>query len=589
MKILMQTSQPNSPSASPGVLDSFLADPWMMGLGAVSIGLIVWSSLFKPQNQKRNLASGQFAKPAHVLNAKKKAMEQIKGRKKNSVGIYLGRPQDRAPLFLPNMQQGTAVIGGPGSGKSDSYLLPAILSWIEQGFPAIVYDFKYPTMSSRFAAYAQERGYEVTVFAPGCPESAICNPLDFIADQEDGLRAGQFAQTLNRNFSRSQGGGGDKFFETAGDSLVQAVLLLAKTLPEEMQDVVSCQAILGLDKFAERLIANRESINPWVYTNFTQLLSVKDSEKTIAGILATALNSFQIFMKSQLVPSLLGKSTIPMKLTGKKLLIIGLDRSNRDVLTPLIATILDMLVGGNVSFSRPDPLGVFLDEVPTIFLPRLEQWLNENREDGLCTFLGFQAFAQMQKAYNREGLSSILTGCATKVFFNPQEEEAAKSVSNYLGEFELNYNKISRTQGEKASSTINQEERTRALIQPAELLRYPIGQAIVINPGICEMQGTQIKQAYIPKIHKFELTAHYSALKGRNEESWDLFRSSLAAEAGLRYEKLAEIDQRSMLKARYEFIEGRFAMDGSNRSKVSASVTPVEDSATTPYLHALFQ
>jgi hypothetical protein len=57
----------------------------------------------------------------------------------------------------------------------------------------------------------------------------------------------------------------------------------------------------------------------------------------------------------------------------------------------------------------------------------------------------------------------------------------------------------------------------------------------------------------------------------------------------LRYEKLAEIDQRSMLKARYEFIEGRFAMDGSNRSKVSASVTPVEDSATTPYLHALFQ
>jgi type IV secretory pathway TraG/TraD family ATPase VirD4 len=75
------------------------------------------------------------------------------------------------------------------------------LSWIEQGFPAIVYDFKYPTMSSRFAVYAKERGYEVTVFAPGCPESAICNPLDFIADQEDGLRAGQFAQTLSSTLS----------------------------------------------------------------------------------------------------------------------------------------------------------------------------------------------------------------------------------------------------------------------------------------------------------------------------------------------------------------------------------------------------
>lgn len=588
MKTPAQTRQTQLASNDPTIdmINSLLADPWLLGLGAGSLGLIILSNLFKPQNKKRNLASGQFAKPAHIRNAKKKALKQIESRKKNSVGIFIGQPQDPDPLFLPSAQQGTSVIGGPGCGKTDSYLLPAIFSWLLQGFPGIIYDFKYPTMTSRFAPFARERGYEVTIYAPGRPESAICNPLDFIANPEDGLKANQFAQTLNRNFSRAKGGRGDDFFEKAADTLVSAVLLLAKMLPNEMQDVISCKEILGLDKLAERIIANRDNIDPWVYGNFTQLISVKDAEKTVGGILATALNSFQIFMKSQLVPSLLGKSTIPMKIAGKKLLIVGLDRSNRDVLTPLIATILDMLVGNNVSFPRQDPLGVFLDEVPTIYLPRLEQWLNENREDGLCSFLGFQTFSQMQKAYGDEGLSAILAGCATKIFFNPQEDKAAKSVSDFLGEFELNYDKVSRTQGRNGSSTINQEERTRALIQPAELLRFPTGQAVVINPGICEMQGKRVKQAYIPKIHRFNLTKRYFELKARNEENWEGFRAQLEREATLQRGNASPDTQRQLLHERYKYIERRFALSKSEETSPEVTAaSPVFD----PYLHALFQ
>lgn len=590
MKTLAQTSQAPTASVYPSVTDILLANPLMTGLGVGCLGLVLVSSLMKPKNKKRNLASGQFATSVHLKNAKRRAMQQIKERKKNSVGIYIGRPEDPAPLFLPSVQQGTSVVGGPGCGKTDSYLLPAIFSWIEQGFPGIIYDFKYPTMASRLASYAKERGYEVTVYAPGRPESAICNPLDFIANQEDGLKAGQFAQTLNRNFSRATGANGDDFFSKAADTLVSAVLLLTKMLDSEIQDVISCKEILGLDKLADRIIANRREIDPWVYGNFTQLISVKDADKTVGGILATALNSFQTFMKTQLVPSLIGKSTIPMKITGKKLLIVGLDRSNRDVLTPLIATILDMLVGNNVSFPRPDPLGLFLDEVPTIYLPRLEQWLNENREDGLCTFLGFQTFAQMEKAYGHEGLSAILAGCATKIFFNPQEDKAAKSVSDFLGEFEMNYSKVSRTSGERASSTINQEERTRALIQPAELLRYPTGQAVVISPGICEMKGKTVKQAYIPKVHRFDLTPTYFALKQRNEDAWETLREALTQSVERLRDKSTPDLQREMLIERSRHIAETFPLESGEKSAQSPQSDAVKpESKPNIYAHAIFQ
>ena len=90
-----------------------------------------------------------------------------------------------------------------------------------------------------------------------------------------------------------------------------------------------------------------------------------------------------------------GKSTIPLDMEGKQLLIIGMDRERRDVVAPLLATVLHMIITRNVtSKRRKDPLVVSLDEVPTLFLPNLVQWLNENREDGLCCILGFQTMMQ---------------------------------------------------------------------------------------------------------------------------------------------------------------------------------------------------
>ncbi|MBD0345356.1 MAG: hypothetical protein ICV63_11160, partial [Coleofasciculus sp. Co-bin14] len=56
-----------------------------------------------------------------------------------------------------------------------------------------------------------------------------CNPLDLIRDAEDAIAAGQLAQVINKNFSRG-GDKGDKFFEEAGDCLVEGILLATKAV-----------------------------------------------------------------------------------------------------------------------------------------------------------------------------------------------------------------------------------------------------------------------------------------------------------------------------------------------------------------------
>ena len=133
-----------------------------------------------------------------------------------------------------------------------------------------LYDFKYPAQTQRVAALAEAAGYEVNIFAPGFPESQVCNPLDFIQDATDAATARQIAEVLNRNFKLSAAQTDDPFFSNSGDQLVEATLLLAKALPHP--DVMTAYTILSDPDLINRL-KGINSVNPWVGVAFGQLLS----------------------------------------------------------------------------------------------------------------------------------------------------------------------------------------------------------------------------------------------------------------------------------------------------------------------------
>ena len=396
-------------------------------LGLVGLSLVILIIFQSLGEKKSKLAKGRFGGDAEKAKAKRKALTQLKARKKNAVSVWIGRPQStpwskEQPIYLPDAQRGMAVLGAPGTGKTVSIIDQVVLSVLEQGFPLILWDFKYPTQTSRLAPYAAKCGYDVKVFAPGFPESECCNPLDFLSDETDSLMARQLAEVMNANFKKIGHATEDGFFGPAGDQVSEGILMLTKATP--YPDLMMAQALVSRTDLAKQLIKKRNELNPWILASFGQLIASADSEKTVSSILATAANNLTRFMKPNLVPAFVGKSTIPTRLRGKQLLILGIDREKRDVLAPLIATILHLLINKNV-INRDDPLFLIADEVPTLYLPSLHHWLNENREDGLCTLLGFQNIVQMEKIYGLELSRAIVGGCGTKIIFNPQDQETA--------------------------------------------------------------------------------------------------------------------------------------------------------------------
>ena len=62
----------------------------------------------------------------------------------------------------------------------------------------------------------------------------------------------------------------------------------------------------------------------WIASSFSQLLSSKDAEKTVAGIKATAEATYSSFIQKDLLRAFIGRSTIPIALEGKKCIIFKL-------------------------------------------------------------------------------------------------------------------------------------------------------------------------------------------------------------------------------------------------------------------------
>ncbi|MCA1992530.1 MAG: type IV secretion system DNA-binding domain-containing protein [Coleofasciculus sp. S288] len=441
-------------------------------------------------------------------------------------------------LYVAYTQEGNRVLisvcGAAGSGKTFSVIDPLIRSSLDQGFPTIVYDFKYPAQTKRAVAYAMKRGYTVRVFAPGFPESEICNPLDLLRDEEDAVAAGQLAQVINKNFDRGGGDSGDKFFQEAGDSLVEGILLVTKAVGRltgdpRYCDLMMAQAVLSLDSLPQRLEAASKNgtLKVWTSRPLSQLISVKDSEKTVAGILGTAQRIFQRFLKKDFVGAFCGQTTLPLDLDGKQLLVFGLDRNNRDIVGPLLAAILHMVVVRNVSRTVPrkDPLVVALDELPTLYLPQLVNWLNENREDGFCGILGYQNIAQLEKAYGKELARAIFGGTACKFIFNPQDGESAKIFADYLGEQEIQFNSKSRStssgKGGTSRST-SEHHQKRHLLEPSEFLKLGTGRAVIVNPAYVRAQ-----ESYVPLLQAIKVPKGDIDEMNWSESKWDTIRPKL--------------------------------------------------------------
>ncbi len=545
---------------------------------------ILMRIFFGDSSNKKKIATSYWGGAKETTTAKKKALKQIASPKCDSAALYIGKHKIKGnkqkdagtTFYIPDVQRGTAVIGAPGSGKTYSAINPMIYSAIDQGFPIVLYDFKYPSQA-KIAAIAKSLGYNVHIFAPGFPESEVCNPLDFLRDSSDAETARQISTVINKNFRLLGNSSEDGFFAPAGDQLTQAILMLTKEFGD-MADIMTAAAILSSEQMVKRLMA--ADLNPWIKIAFGQLFSSAASEKTVAGIVATASIMFTRFMAKNTLGCFIGKTTLPLEIQGKQMIIFGLDRERRDAIAPLMTSILHMTIARNIAKKRKEPLIVALDELPSIYLPDLYKWLNESRSEGFCGILGWQNMGQLEKNYGKEVSKTILGACSTKFIFNPGENESAQLFSSFLGDEEIKYKQKSRsTGGGKSSTNISDQEKTKKLFESAQFLKLLAGKCVFINPAYSNK-----KEGSIPLLKAIKIPNALENIDTYNQLQWQPLVSILARKSTQKFPSKQDLTLRvAQINQRFPISENpQTAPKSSVALKIGEVNTLFSEEQTTP-------
>ena len=552
--------------------------------------------------KKGKISTGRLTGTPEKLAATNLALKQLREKKHNQVTFWCGTPQYwwrgnqfnglirgflarwqtflgfSPTVWLPHAERSTLVLGAPGGGKTFGSIDRMAESCMVQGFPLIVYAKKEEQMKL-LAPLAARYGYDVRIFAPGEAYSEVINPLDFMVDSEDQVTAAQIAEVINTNASLANKS--NDFFDKAANLLAKALIQLAKDCQErdfpELADLATVYCLQSVDGFIDKLskAVSSGEIPRWIAASFRQYLSAKESEKTVASIDTTTVGIFSGFIQKSLLPSFIGKSTINPRLKGKQILIFKLDDERRDIVGPLLAAALHITIVKNLSTLRQDPIGIFIDELPSLYLKALPQWINEYRSNGACFVLGVQSIKQLSNYYGENLANAIISACSTKILYNPGNLETAKEFSDIYGLKELivKTRSVAHTQKDGRTITWSDSLQTIPVLTPDLIMRLPQGRCVITNPGY-----SSANEGSVPYLLKIPIP--WSDLKRikESENLWDKVKERLIKRAAKRLN--SNLDEAMSIREQVAelllSVPEQFT-DDNNQENTTEIITPSDD------------
>ncbi len=201
---------------------------------------------------------------------------------------------------------------------------------------------------------------------------------------------------------------------------------------------------------------------------------------------------------------------------------------------------------------RKTPLVVCIDELPTLYLPNLVDWLTQNRQDGFCGILGFQHMSQLEDTYGKSIAEVIIGNAASKFIFNPQDYKLAKYFSDFLGETQVKIITKARTSGGKQGTTTTRTEHyhKKPLFEPTEFNQLDEGWCVAILPA-----SRRRKKAYVPLLKQIIISPYDQNEREWSKSRWDAFQKFLIQQ---KYEPLTDAEWDRLLQERMNLVAKMF-------------------------------
>tara|TARA_R110002050_G_scaffold85747_9_gene182941 strand:- start:45858 stop:47840 length:1983 start_codon:yes stop_codon:yes gene_type:complete len=421
-----------------------------------------------------------------------------------------------------NPFRGTFVIGTPGSGKSFGIINPAIREFIRKGFTMCLYDFKYPDLG-KIAYYnylLQKRkgglkNYQFHVInIDDISRSCRINPL-----------APQYVQTLAAAQEISEAliealkkgdktGGADQFFTQSGvNFLACSVYFWAKHNDGKYSSLPHIMAFLNhsYEEIFTVLLTNPELtslLSPFMSAfnkkAFDQLEGQIGTLKIFLSRLATK-ESFWIFSKNDFNLKISDPS-------NPSILILANNPSTQSINSALYALVINRITRlindkGNL------PTSIIADEVPTLFIHRIENLIATARSNKVAVLLGLQELPQFKQQYGRETAETITSVIGNVLSGSVRDKGTLEWLERMVGKIKQTGNSLNV---DHARATIGMTERLDALIPAGKIASLKTGHMIGMIARDAD-DKTDLGKGYVPSAINCKINLDMKAIKTEEE------------------------------------------------------------------------
>ena len=394
--------------------------------------------------------------------------------------------------YLPVGKRGNInvlVVGGSGSGKSASYVVPNAY----QLLGSYVFTDPKGELYDKTAGYYKAHGYEIKVLNLVNPKNSDgYNPLTHIRNELD---VDVIANTVVKG--QSSGDKSDPYWEDMSEALLKALIYYLKAVrPEKEQSLASCAELVRAanNNGGDNLLTNLMSELPYDHPARRYYKNIEIApEKTYSSILSSLQSKLGKF-DSKDIAELTSTNTIDFEEIGKKKTAVFVISSDTHTAYDFLLTIFfSQMIQQLYDFADKNggalsvPTFFILDEFANIGkIPDFDKKISTSRSRKIAFSVILQNLDQLEAVYDK-AYETIMGNCDTHLFLGSNSQKTVEYFSKALGEKTISRDNISinKDRGNvKTGHSISDQIMARALMTPDELRRLDNDLCIIYEKGL---------------------------------------------------------------------------------------------------------
>jgi len=374
--------------------------------------------------------------------------------------------------------RGVLTLGGPGSGKTQGIILPAIADRMQLGHSLLVAD-PQGEITQHILSFAKATGHLVVIHDPtsrsGGARYNLAEGIDNVSD----------ARAIANVLIPAQSGD-NKFWSDSATALLAACLIAFENLGEiysALRDLKQLADIFQKNPGDAALLAN------------SFIASVSSDGKVASNVVATLATALTGWADT-VTRSNTSASDFDADLIVSRPVVVMLTCPGRmrDVYASYLGATLRKLMldldtigeqdrNPKRPAALPTPVGIILDEFPTLGkLDSIVKDVNLVRKRRISILIGAQSKGQFHSLYGPDGTQTLFAGMATQIVFGGCDFETA--------EF---YSKASGTTTADANPDPSKANfRQRPLLTPDEIITPQDGNATIFARYVEPAYATQV-------------------------------------------------------------------------------------------------